>query len=396
MDMSSPRAYASPILEPSEGGGEPVLTWAVAVAVVAGLSLLAALLFQVVQQQGRILLRLDGIEGRLRRPDQGDGLQVAHHAGAHAADGVEHADPLGLPPGTLVAPFALPDLDGRAVRLEDFRGRRVLLAHWSPECGFCDLVAPELAALQHDRRHTELVLVSWGDRDANRTLALEHGLDCPILLLDGAAPPEPFTDMGTPAAYLLDEDGRVTRPVAIGADEVAALAREASRRRTRLRTEKPLHESRIERDGLKAGTPAPAFALPDVRGGSVALEDFRGRRVLLVFSDPDCGPCQDLAPGLAALDREHRDDGLQLIMVGRGDPQRNRAKATEHGIEFPVVLQDRWKLSKEYGIFATPVGFLIGEDGVIERDVATGGEQILALARQGLRKERTDGRTTLR
>jgi peroxiredoxin len=371
--------------------------WAVAVVLVAGLSLLAALLFQVVQQQGRILLRLDGIEGRLSGSDQGDALQVARHNGAHAAAAAaEPAEALGLPPGALVPSFALPDLDGRTVRLEDFRGRPVLLTHWSPHCGFCDLVAPELAGLQGELRDTELVLVSWGDREANRALAREHGLRCPILLVDGDTPPEAFTDMGTPAAYLLDDAGRVARPVAIGADDVAALARDATGRRRRLRTERPLHESRIERDGLKAGTAAPGFALPDVRGGTVSLDDFRGRRVLLVFSDPDCGPCQDLAPGLARLHREHRDDGLQLIMVGRGDLERNRAKTAEHGLEFPVVLQDRWRLSKQYGIFATPVGFLIGEDGVIERDVATGGDQILALARQGLGKERTDGRTTLR
>ncbi len=43
-------------------------------------------------------------------------------------------------------------------------------------------------------------------------------------------------------------------------------------------------------------------------------------------------------------------------------------------------MQDRWKLSKEYGIFATPVAFLIGKDGVIEENVAEGPEKILALA----------------
>ena len=40
-----------------------------------------------------------------------------------------------------------------------------------------------------------------------------------------------------------------------------------------------------------------------------------------------------------------------------------------------MVLQERWKLSKEYGIFAAPVAFLIGEDGVIERNVAKGVEE---------------------
>jgi peroxiredoxin len=279
------------------------------------------------------------------------------------------------------------------VRLEDLHARRLLLTHWSPLCGFCDLIAPELAGLQRDLRvrDTQLVLVSWGAPEEIRAHAQEHGLECPILLVGGEAPLAAFTNMGTPAAYLLDEQRRVTRPAAIGADDVLSLAREAGRRRTMLRTEKSLRESRLERDGLKAGTPAPTFDLPDVGGGTVSLEDYRGRRVLLVFSDPDCGPCQELAPELARLHREHRDEGLELIMVGRGDIERNRAKAREHGLEFPVALQDHWKLSKEYGTFATPVGFLIGEDGVIETDVATGGNQILALARQGLGKERTDG-----
>ena len=44
------------------------------------------------------------------------------------------------------------------------------------------------------------------------------------------------------------------------------------------------------------------------------------------------------------------------------------------------MLQEKWKLSKEYGIFATPVAFLIGENGVIAKDVAVGTDAILALA----------------
>ena len=71
-------------------------------------------------------------------------------------------------------------------------------------------------------------------------------------------------------------------------------------------------------------------------------------------------------------------------MVSRGEPEENRRKAAEHGVEFPVVIQPQWKLSKEYGIFATPVAFLINEDGVIAKNVANGAHEILALAREGL------------
>ena len=150
-----------------------------------------------------------------------------------------------------------------------------------------------------------------------------------------------------------------------------------------LRT-RPLSESRIVRDGLKAGTPAPAFSLPDIHGGTVSLDQFRGRKVLLVFSDPQCGPCDMLAPKLVRFHRKHGNNGLAVVMVGRGDGEENRKKATQHGIAFPVVLQEKWKLSREYGIFATPTGFLIGQDGVIVRNVATGPDEVMALAREGL------------
>lgn len=334
-------------------------------------------LYQLVKQQGRMLLRLDVLEGRAPAGIQGNARAV-------------QVGPSGLSVGKEFEAFTLPDLEGRTVSLADFRGKRVLLVNWNPQCGFCALIAPELAKLQADLggRGVQILLVSAGDADSNRRLAEEHGLSCPILLLNGAGPPKPFENMGTPVAYLLDESGRVARPVAVGSNEVPALAREAAagevESKKRLPGERPLSESRIEREGLKAGTPAPAFSLPDIHGRTTTLEEFRGRRVLLVFTDPHCGPCDLLAPELARLHKEHRDNGMAFVMVGRGDAEENRRKAAEHGFEFPVVLQDRWKLSKEYGIFATPVAFLVDEEGVITRNIGVGADEVLALAREGL------------
>jgi peroxiredoxin len=281
--------------------------------------------------------------------------------------------------------FSLPDLSGRLVGPEDFRGKRVLLVHWDTGCGFCDQIAPELASLQGDlgKRKTELVLVSYGDPEVNRRFAQEHGLDCPILLQPEREPVQAFAHLGTPVAYLLDEKGRVAKPLALGADEVPRLAREAAGKRGRVGTQKSLAESRIEREGLPAGTPAPAFALPDVAGNTVTLDDYTGRRVLLVFSDPDCGPCDALLPDLGRLDRKAGHD-LKIVLVGRGGVDENRRKAKAYGIDFPVVLQSGWRLSKEYGIFATPVAFLIDEEGIIARDVARGAPEIMSLAEGAL------------
>ena len=136
--------------------------------------------------------------------------------------------------------------------------------------------------------------------------------------------------------------------------------------------------------GLKAGTSAPDFQLPDLQGRMVSLQEYRGRQVLLFFSDPQCGPCDELAPQLVRLHREGANGGLSIVVVGRGSVEENRRKAQQHGIDFPVLLQDRkWKVSKAYDILATPAAFLIREDGVIARDPAVGRDAILTLVRNG-------------
>jgi peroxiredoxin len=338
--------------------------------------------YQFIKQQGRLLLRLDNIEQQLGIDGQSVITRGVQLRGAQA-------EPMGLKVGTPFEPFSLPDLTGQMVSLSGFSGKRVLLVNWSPQCGFCDLIAPDLAKLQTDlqKRNVQLVFVSSSDAEANRKLAEEHGLECPVMLLEESESLKAFEHMGTPVAYLLDEEGRVAQPMAVGAEAVPALAREAAsegKKRKRLASERSLSESKIEREGLKAGTPAPAFSLPDIHGRTVSLEEYRGRKVLLVFSDPHCGPCDELAPDLVRLHQKHHDNGLALIMVGRGDAEENRRKAEARGFEFPVVLQDRWKLSKEYGIFATPVGFLISEQGVIETDVGKGADEILALVSKRL------------
>lgn len=360
------------------------MVFLLAFAVLAAFALcaLCALVYQLIKQQGRLLLRLDGLEEILTR-------RQALPAPTMGNGNTPPAQPQGLPVGSAMVPLRLPDLTGKEVALEDFSGKRVLLTHWSPSCGFCHQIAPELAKLQRDLRkaNTELVLVSYGEASANASIAKEHELDCPILLLADGQRLEAFDRLGTPVAYLLDEQHRVAEPIAIGANQVPELAREAataSKKKRRLPGERDLAGSRLVRDGLKAGTPAPSFTLPDVRGGQLSLEDLRGRRVLLTFSDPHCGPCDALVPDLCRLHREFAGNGCEVVMVGRGDVSENRRKVSEHGIEFPVVVQDHWKLSKKYGIFATPVAFLIDEDGVIAADVAQGADQIVALAREGL------------
>ena len=345
---------------------------------VLGLMLVAAwaLLVQLSAQHGRILMRLDALE---------EGAAPAEDSGV--CGGGPADVPAELELNSPFPQFRLADLEGDAVALDDYAGTRVLLVNWSPACGFCDLIAPDLAKLHAPLRKqgTELVLITAGDADANRRLARKHGLKCPIVLKESGDSGTGFEGVGTPAAYLLDEQQRVASPRALGSEEVLALAREHAGMKLPLRLRAP-RADRVKRDGLPAGTPAPDFSLKAINDeGTVRLRDFRGERVLLVFTDPHCAPCDELAPQLAQLHAQLGDDRLRMVMIGRGDVEENLAKCREHGIRFPVVLQHRSKLSRQYEVLRWPAAFLIDEQGRTADRVAVGGEAIMALARSGAR-----------
>src|ERR1043165_6755106 len=162
--------------------------------------ILVLVVFQLLRQQGRILLRLDALEKGVEGASPG-------------------SQPQGLPVGTPVPDFQLRDLTGKDVAFSSFRGKRALVLYWSPECGFCDMSAAELAKIQPSlkKSNTELVLVTFGSIDANKKLLEEHGLDCPVLLLEDGKPSveskeaveKLFAFCGTPAACLIDAEGFV-------------------------------------------------------------------------------------------------------------------------------------------------------------------------------------------
>jgi peroxiredoxin len=337
------------------------------------------LVFELVRQNGRILLRFDLLEQK---------LALGRPAGSPAPT---------LPVGANAPAFTLPDLSGRQQALAQFRGKRVLLIFFNPDCGFCTKMAPALAQLPPDGgdgRPVPLV-VTTGCRRKNRRLVKQFALRCQVLLQEGMEIATKYQVSGTPVGYLIDERGLIASGQAVGSDALLRLAEapgqgngsaghkgpvEANGRHgPRGKLNKGLAHSRLKRDGLKAGTPAPGFRLPRVDGGELALEEYRGRRVLLVFSDPQCGPCDQLAPQLERLHRERSD--LSVLMISRKDVELNRQKIVNHGLTFPVALQQGWEVSREYAMFSTPVGYLIDEQGVIAADPAVGFDAIPDLVR---------------
>ena len=59
------------------------------------------------------------------------------------------------------------------------------------------------------------------------------------------------------------------------------------------------------------------------------------------------------------------------------------------------MLQKQWEVSLKYAMFATPIGYLIDEQGILASDVAVGVGPILALADEPVRQPDEDTESLL-
>lgn len=73
------------------------------------------------------------------------------------------------------------------------------------------------------------------------------------------------------------------------------------------REEVRVNQEKTER--MRAGNPAPLFALPDVSGKVHQLTDFQGKVTVLDFWASWCGPCRKSIPGMKKLYEAYGKDG---------------------------------------------------------------------------------------
>jgi peroxiredoxin len=331
------------------------------------------LVYQLMVQNGRILMRLDALQPLQEVWADESELSVEEYLGS-------------LPAGVPAPAFALPDLNGVPRALSEWRGKRVLLIFFDPDSAFCRSLLPWLAALASDvipDRPVPLV-VSTGPAEKNRELFDEAGYTGPVLLQRAMEVAGTYKVDGTPMSYLIEPDGLIGSEVATGiqatlilAGDMAAADATGSELAPAAGRDAGAGGATPRWHGLPEGATAPVFRLPRLDGGELSLLEYRGARVVLVFSDPECEPCDALAP---LLQNAHRlAPELPIVMIGRGDPAANRAKATEYGLTFPIVLQRHWEVSQEYGLLAAPVAYLIDEWGALAEAAAIGRDQIVDL-----------------
>ncbi|WP_395065404.1 peroxiredoxin family protein [Flavobacterium sp.] len=126
-------------------------------------------------------------------------------------------------------------------------------------------------------------------------------------------------------------------------------------------TEKTKQEVKMKPVAL--GEKAPDFSLKDDNNKIVSLKDYRGKKVILVISDPQCENCQNFYPVLNQFSIIDKNTEV-LIMMVETTPEQNKLYKKEKNINAKILATPVNDVIS-YGIQATPTSIVIDENGFI-------------------------------
>jgi peroxiredoxin len=137
-----------------------------------------------------------------------------------------------------------------------------------------------------------------------------------------------------------------------------------------------------EEEGLAFGAPAPAFSLSGLYGETMTLDALRAaeKPVLLIFTDPSCGPCNAMMGDVGKWQRD-LSEKLTIAVVTRGSLEDNRDKAKQHNLTHVLMQRDN-EVADAYQTYGTPTAVLVRPDGTIGSAAAGGAQQIRTLVKQ--------------
>ena len=120
------------------------------------------------------------------------------------------APPTAGPTGGPGSDFTLNTLDGKTLRLSDYRGKPAVVNFWGSWCGYCRQEAPGLEAVykKYQARGFTIIGVAVHDNQEDVRAAIkELGLTFPVGLSDEIA--QAYGVNGYPTNFFIDKTGRI-------------------------------------------------------------------------------------------------------------------------------------------------------------------------------------------
>ena len=133
---------------------------------------------------------------------------------------------------------------------------------------------------------------------------------------------------------------------------------------------KPVKEADKEGATLaKIGEPAPDFELTDEAGETHKLSDYKGKTVVLEWTNPECPVVQRHYEAKTMQDSiEKVDDDVVWLAVDSSNfvkPEDSKKWKSEHKVDWPQLQDPSGKVGKQYGAKTTPHMYVVDAEGVL-------------------------------
>jgi peroxiredoxin len=118
---------------------------------------------------------------------------------------------------------------------------------------------------------------------------------------------------------------------------------------------------------VASGTPAPAFSLPRLDGGTKAFPaDYQGQVVAVRFWADWCPICRSEMQALEPTYLRLRARGLSYLAVNVMQPRKQvEAFVRETGVTAEVLLDPAGETTRAYGVMGLPVTVFIDRGGIV-------------------------------
>lgn len=138
------------------------------------------------------------------------------------------------------------------------------------------------------------------------------------------------------------------------------------------------------------GGAAPTFRLERLDGnGTIALDELRGKIVVVNFFASWCVPCREEHPALVRAWERYRTSDVVLVGILYQDSvEAGRDFVRRLGGTWPTAIDDDGRTALGFGVFGIPETFFIGRDGIIGgRHIGPIDEETLVRGIETLRKK---------
>ena len=117
---------------------------------------------------------------------------------------------------------------------------------------------------------------------------------------------------------------------------------------------------------LQPGDKAPNFKGFDQDGNSIALANFKGKKLLLFFYPQDNTPtCTVEACNLRDNYKLLKDEGFELLGVSADSAKRHQNFIKKHNLPFPILVDTDKKVIQAYGVWGWKSLFGIRYEGIL-------------------------------